>query len=418
VTLRSRALERRGLTPSSWSITDPSAIPPNSQAGLMALAGVPVNERSALQCGTVMSCVRVLGEDLSSLPVYGYQQVGAYRQPLQAWTATARFLADPFVEMRPTTGWFRLVASRALRGNSYCYITARDELGYPLPQSLLPLHPDKVNLRRENGRRVWRVNGVVVDEADIWHVPWFTLPGVDLGLSPIEYFAQGIGVAIATEAFGAQYFGQGTVMSGVLTSEQALADDKVRAIYRRLIKRHGGIRHAHLPLVLEAGLKWQPLTVNPNEAQFLETRGFNRETIAGFYGVPARRIGASAKAGMGGGKGADSDQNHYVINTLRHWAIGFEDHLVPLLRGEDKARFNLDAMLRADPETRWRIHQTKRAIAAATVNEIRADEDMAPDGDERAGDLFAPLNSAQSGDGTTTADGQPGDPADHQDQED
>jgi HK97 family phage portal protein len=207
-------------------------------------------------------------------------------------------------------------------------------------------------------------------------------------------------------------------MSGVLTSDQALAEDKVRAVYRRLIKRHGGLRHAHLPLVLEAGLKWQPLTVNPNEAQFLETRGFNRETIAGFFGVPARRLGAASKAGMGGGKGADSEQNQYVINTLRHWAIAFEDHLVPLLRGDDKARFDLDAMLRADPETRWRIHQAERAIAGKSVNEIRGDEDLPPSDDPRAEDLFAPLNSAQSGDGTTTADGQPGDPADHQDPED
>lgn len=417
MTLRSRALERRGMTPSSWSMTDPSAIPPNSQAGLMSMTGIPVNERSALQCGHVLSCVRVLGEDLSSLPLYGYQQVGRYRQPIQPWMATAKFLANPFIdEIRPTTGWFRLAASRALRGNAYCYITNRDELGYPTEGSLLPLHPDKVNLRRENGHQVWRVNGVVVDAADIWHVPWVTLPGVDLGLSTIEYFAQGIGIALATEAFGAQYFGQGTVMSGVLTSDQALAEDKVRAVYRRLIKRHGGLRHAHLPLVLEAGLKWQPLTVNPNEAQFLETRGFNRDAIAGFFGVPARRIGATAKVGQGGGKGADSEQNHYVINTLRHWAIAFEDHLVPLLRTGDKARFDLDAMLRADPETRWRIHQTKRAIAAAPVNEIRADEDLPPIADPRADDAFAPLNSAQSGDGTTTAAGQPGDPADHQDQ--
>lgn len=402
-----RALERRALTPSSWGLQlDPAAIPPNSMTAAVA-AGVHVNERTALQLMTVMRCVQVLAGDASGLPIDAYRRIGGGRHRRQ-WLDPMPFLDDPFAEIRPSDGWFRMFAAAVLRGNAYGYILDRDRLQLPTPGSILPLHPDKVRCYRRGGRLRYDVNGTTVPTEDIWHVRGFTLPGADVGLSAIEYGAQALGLAIAAEAYGAQYFAQGTVVSGVLATEQTLDEPAVRRLAKRLAKRHGGLRNAHLPLVLDAGLKWQPLTVAPNEAQFLETRGYGREDIAGFFGVPLDRVGGIAKhASQGGGKGADSRSLDYVKYSLRFWLTRFEDALYSLLPNDIRAEWNVDALLRGDRASRYAGYSQARAGSWMTVNDIREDDGQEPLDDPRANDLFSPLNSATGGD--TTASGEPRD---------
>lgn len=392
----------RGLTGAAgWG--DPSAIPPPGLGSAALASGTIVSERSALQISTVMSCVRELAGDIAGLPLHEQQREGT------RWVEVdpSPLVADPFIDVDPVIGWFQVMASDLLRGNSWNRIVERDRLGYAT--KLLPLHPDTVTPRIEEGRRVLRVNRQPVELGEVVHIPGFVLPGGWIGLDPIQFHAQSFGLALATETYGAQFFANGTVVSGVLQSDAELNEDQIRRTLQVWRKRHQGLSNAHLPAVLGNGLKWQPLTVAPNEAQFLETRDYQRHDIAGIFGVRPDRIGAVAKnASQGGGKGAESRELDYVKHTVRFWLGRLEAAVTRQLPPGRRARFNLDALLRADLPQRYSSYSTARAGGWLSIDEIRELEDLGPLPEHRGEDHFAPLNSAHT-DGTTTATGQPRD---------
>lgn len=388
---------------SAYAYGDASDIPSNGMAGLIA-AGTVVSERSALQIATVMSCVRELAGDLAGTPLE--------EQELQAdgrWrTVTpSPLVEDPFIDVDPVIGWFQVMASELLRGNSWNRVVERDKL--MRPTKLLPLHPDTVQARMVAGRRQITVDRQTVPTADVLHIPGIVMPGAWVGLDPIQYAAQSFGIALATETYGAQFFANGTVVSGVLQSEQVLDEATVKRTLQLWRKQHQGLRNAHAPAVLGNGLQWKPMTVAPNEAQFLETRDYQRHEIAGLFGVRPDRIGAVAKhASQGGGRGNESRELDYVKHTIRFWAARIESAVSRHLPPGRRARFNLKDLLRGDPAARASFYSAGRAGAWLLIDDIRVEEGYDPLPDGRGQDAFAPLNSAHS-DGTSTASGEPRD---------
>lgn len=383
--------------------SDEAAIPPPGAGGSRLASGVAVSERSALQISTVMACVRELAGDVAGLPLDEQRREG------RRWVDVepSPLVADPFIDADPVIGWFQVMASLLLRGNSWNDVADRDKYGEPT--KLLPLHPDGVRPRTIDGRKMLVVNRKPRPLSEFVHVPGIVLPGSWVGLDPIQFHAQALGLALASETYGAQYFANGTVVSGVLQSDQELNEDQVRRALQLWKKRHQGLSNAHLPAVLGNGLKWAPMTVAPNEAQFLETRDYQRHEIAGIFGVRPRRIGAVGKhASQGGGRGAETDALDYAKHTLRFWLGRLEAVITRQLPEGRRARFNLDALLRADLAARYSSYSAARAGGWLSIDEIREFEDREPFGTELSTDPFAPLNSAHT-DGTTTATGEPRD---------
>jgi HK97 family phage portal protein len=402
-----RGLETRSLRPIGWSRMDPSAIPPNSEAGGRYAAGQVVTERSSLQVAAVMACVRVIAFDIAGLPLDAFRKEGRRRIEV---TPTPSIVDDPFgydiTSLVPFSGWTQVLVSLLLRGNSFNYVLERNALGYPT--SVLPIHPDLVTGRVENSRKVFTVNGRTVPTEDIVHIPGLMLPGSQWGMSVIDYNARSIGVSLATDEYGDRYFGQGTIVSGVLQSEQPINEETARQTAQRIAKKHGGVHNAHLPLILGNGLKWQSLTVAPNEAQFLETRAMNRSEIAMIFGIPPHLIGhLEVKSSQGGGKGLEQQDLGYVTHTLRGWVIPIEQHWTQLIPTKATfARFNLDALLRADLLTRYQSYQIGRNLGFINNDWITDTEDLPPIPGGAGADYQQPLNSAHSD--PVVAAGDPG----------
>lgn len=382
--------------------SDEASIPPPGAGGSRLASGVAVSERSALQISTVMACVRELAGDVAGLPLDEQRKEG------RRWVEVdpSPLVEDPFIDADPVIGWFQVMASLLLRGNSWNDVADRDKYGDAT--KLLPLHPDGVRPRTIDGRKMLVVNRKPRPLSEFVHIPGFVLPGSWVGLDPIQFHAQALGLALATETYGAQYFANGTVVSGVLQSDHELNEDQVRRALQLWKKRHQGLSNAHLPAVLGNGLKWAPMTVAPNEAQFLETREYQRADIAGIFGVRPKRVGATQKTGQGGGKGSESDELDYVKHTIRFWLGRLEAVISRQLPADRRARFNLDALLRADLAARYSSYSAARAGSWMSPDEIRELEDLPPIPGGRGADHFAPLNSATT-DGTTTATGEPRD---------
>lgn len=245
-------------------------------------SGKRVNERSAMQMTAVYSCVRILSEAIASLPlhVYQYNDSGgkekAVKHPLY-------FLLhdEPNPEMSSFVFRETLMTHLLLWGNAYAQII-RNGKGEIV--ALYPLMPDRMTVDRdENGQLYYQYqvskddaptmdgSTVILRPCDVLHVPGLGFDGL-VGYSPIAMAKNAIGMAIACEEYGAKFFANGANPSGVLEHPGTLKDPgRVRDSWNAAF---GGSSNAHKVAVLEEGLKYTPISISPNEAQFLETRNF------------------------------------------------------------------------------------------------------------------------------------------------
>lgn len=360
--------EQRTLTSSAF-------IPPPS----VGIGEDYVGVHRAMSHLTVMACVRLLSDTIASLPWKVYKRDGQ--------GVPKEVKPQPKIITQPMPGFdlfqwkWMVIASMALRGNSYHMITSRDNQGYPT--ALLPLHPDTVFLERRTDMLMWfdpvyRVMGEQVPSEDIIHMRRFTLPGEPWGLSPIRQAAVAIGMGLSAEEYGYRYFKESANPSGILCTDQDLDEAAISRLQQNWIQSHGGRR---LPAMLTGGFKWQTLTISPEESQFLATRQFQRSEICMMYGVPPILIG-DTKETTAWGTGVEQITLGAVTYTFRAWTACIESVLSACLPRGQFVRFDYDALLRGDMEGRYAAYEkavgSSRGAGWITRNEVRAKEEMDP----------------------------------------
>jgi HK97 family phage portal protein len=394
VSLVRRAFERRAAG-GGWG--DPNRIPrPSEAGGYSTFAGRAVTEDQALRLIAVYACSRLLSETVATLPMGAFERRDDARSRLKA---EPRWMDQPNPEMVPVTFLERVMASATLRGNSFI-LTPRDWKGDVV--EMWPLHPDDVRVRRQKvgGELEYVVSGESrpLTPLEVLHVPAFGVPGpIPMGLSPIGYAAQAIGAGLAVEEFGARWFGDGAHPAGVLESDQDLDSKQALALQATWSRRHGGRR---LPAVLGGGLKWKPISVTPEESQFLETRKFTVTEIARLFRVPPHMIADLERATF---SNIEHQSIDFVVHSIRPWLVRFEQYLSRTFAPRRAfVRFNVEGLLRGDTLSRFKAYGEARNAGWLNVDEIRALEDMAPL-PEGAGQAFdVPLNSNRRPEGDAT----------------
>lgn len=377
-----RLLERRAFS-GPWGPYSDGSIPPASWEGGNSTAGAVVTERTSLMQADVWSCASLIADAIAMLPMNGYRDAGDYRKPL---SPQPRILVEPSPEMDAVDWRNRMALSAVLRGRALATIDAFDGLG--TPTSATPIHPDDYYFSRgEDGATVVRMrNGVTLRRSDVIYVKGLTLPGHHHGMGPVEYHRRAIGLGIATEEFGANWFRDGAAPSSVLESDEVIDDVDARKHQARWIASHGGRRR---PAVLSAGLKWRAITLTPNESQFLETMKFNTERIARLFRVPPHMIGAVDKS-TSWGTGIEEQGIGFVVFTLGIWLARFEAELSRRLPRPQYVKSNVSALLRGNTRDRYLSYAIGRQWGWLSVNDIRRLEDLAPVDD---GDVYLqPLN--------------------------
>lgn len=377
-----------------------SSIPPNSAQG--ASAGV-VGERQALAIAAVLSCVRVLADDIAGLPFAGYND--SYRNGKVPLSPQPPIVREPFgPDVSPQDGFGQIVISLALRGRAVCKVVDRDRLGFAT--QLQVQHPDTVRISRgDDGRTRFQIGFVTVPAEEIVHIPWLMLPGAVTGIDPISYYAASLGLATDVQTYAGGYFRNGSSPSGVIKHPGPGDRKKAREVRDTWDAGHAGVGNAHRTAVLFGGADWTQISVTPEQAQLLATKAFLREEICGMFGVPLHRIQAIAdNASQGGGKGLETQDTGYAVHTLRPYCSRIEQRWTRMIPGgETLTRFKMRDFLRADAATRAQVHMLGRTGGWLSRDEIRDDEDMPPIPDGLGGDFDSPLNSAHAGDG---ADGE------------
>ena len=361
-------------------------------------AGKNVTERSAMQMTAVYSCVRVLSEAVAGLPlhVYKYRSDGGKEKALDN---PLYFLLHDEPNPEMTSFVFRetLMTHLLLWGNAYAQII-RNGKGEVV--ALYPLMPNRMTVDRdENGRlyyKYYRGNDaairnkgyeVILSPYDVLHIPGLGFDGL-VGYSPIAMAKNAIGLAIATEEYGAKFFANGAAPSGVLEHPGTLKNpDKVRESWNATF---GGSHNANKVAVLEEGMKYTPISISPEQAQFLETRKFQINEIARIFRVPPHMVGDLEKSSF---SNIEQQSLEFVKYTLEPWLVRWEQSMVrslltPSEKKEYFIKFNVDGLLRGDYASRMSGYATARQNGWMSANDIRELENLDRIPAEEGGDLY------------------------------
>ena len=367
-------------------------------------SGKYVTERSAMQMTAVYCCVRILSEAVASLPLqfYRYTDDGGKEKAVEH---PLYFLLHDEPNPEMTSFIFRetLMTHLLLWGNAYSQII-RNGKGEVV--ALYPLMPDRMKVDRdEHGRLYYEYTVYDTDDVDgrkgtdkvgrtvrlqphdVLHIPGLGFDGL-VGYSPIAMAKNAIGLAIATEEYGSKFFANGAAPSGVLEHPGTIKDpSKVRESWQATF---GGSGNANKIAVLEEGMKYTPISISPEQAQFLETRKFQIDEIARIFRVPPHMIGDLEKSSF---NNIEQQSLEFVKYTLDPWVSRWEQAMVrALLTPDEKKRyffkFNVDGLLRGDYQSRMNGYATARQNGWMSANDIRELENLDRIPAEQGGDLY------------------------------
>jgi len=361
-------------------------------------AGAKVNEFTAMQTTAVYACVRILAESIAGLPLHVYEYRGNGKERVPEHPLYFLLHDSPNSEMTSfifrETGMIHLL----LWGNFFAQII-RDGMGRVA--GLYPLLPNRMSVDRdEHGQLIYtytplsdgnpNIKGgqsIKLRREDVLHIPGLGFDGL-VGYSPIAMARNAVGMTLACEEYGAAFFANGARPGGVLEHPGVLKDpSKLRESWHSV---YGGTANTGKVVVLEEGLKYQQISIPPDEAQFLETRKFQIDEIARLYRVPPHMIGDLEKSSF---NNIEQQSLEFVKYTLNPWVVRWEQSLQKALLalGEQKRyfiKFNVDGLLRGDYQSRMQGYATGRQNGWFSANDIREMENMNPIPDEEGGNLY------------------------------
>jgi len=372
------------------------------------VAGKAVTERSAMQMTAVYSCVRILAEAVAGLPLhfYRYKDDGSKEKAIDS--NLYHLLHDePNPEMSSFVFRETLMTHLLLWGNAYAQII-RNGKGEVI--ALYPLMPNKMSVDRdENGKLYYtyqrsqdegkEAGTVTLSTRDVLHIPGLGFDGL-VGYSPIAMAKNAIGLAIATEEYGAKFFANGAAPSGVLEHPGTIKDPaRLRENWNSTF---GGSANSGKVAVLEEGMKYTPISISPEQAQFLETRKFQINEIARIFRVPPHMVGDLEKSSF---SNIEQQSLEFVKYTLDPWIIRWEQSLNRSLLNPDEKKtyffkFNVEGLLRGDYQSRMNGYAIARQNGWMSANDIRELENLDKIPAEEGGDLYLvngnmlPLNNA------------------------
>ena len=351
-----------------------------------------------MQMTAVYSCVRILAEAIAGLPLHLYRYTDSGGKEKATDHPLYLLLHDePNPEMSSFVFRETLMTHLLLWGNAYAQIIRN---GKGEVMALYPLMPNKMSVERdENGQLYYtytrsaeeaktaETGRVILLPKDVLHIPSLGFDGL-VGYSPIAMAKNAIGLAIATEEYGAKFFANGAAPSGVLEHPGTIKDpQRVREAWQ---SQFGGSSNSGKIAVLEEGMKYTPISISPEQAQFLETRKFQINEIARIFRVPPHMVGDLEKSSF---SNIEQQSLEFVKYTLDPWVVRWEQSIARSLLSENEkkqyfVKFNLEGLLRGDYASRMNGYATARQNGWMSANDIRELENLDRIPAEEGGDLY------------------------------
>ena len=359
-------------------------------------SGIAINSRTILQLTTAQSCARVIAEDIAQLPFKLFKDRvdggsdPAVDHPVYRLIKTKPNDWQTAFELREQIG-LHLV----LTNNAYIWLNrVRNQI-----IELFPLEPHQVTVTRETGweskYKISLLGGetITIPNTDIWHIRGPSWNGWQ-GLDGVRLMREAVGLSLALEEHGSRMFSNGASVGGLLSTDQILKEDQVKALRESWQERHSGAENAYKTAVLWGGMKYTPTVTGNDQAQFLETRRFQVEEVCRAFKVMPIMVGHSDKTSTY----ASAEQMFlaHLRNTMGPWLTRIEQSADCNLLSEAEiqagfhTKFARNGYLASVATDRAAFYREMYNIGSISPNEIRGLEDMNP---YEGGDSYrVPLN--------------------------
>lgn len=344
---------------------------------------------AAVGLSATWACVQLIAGTIASLPLMVYRtDANGIRTVARDHPLYFVLHDSPNFDQTAVDFWEVMAASVELYGNAYALMERRSSDG--VLTSLYPIRPDLMKVRRKQDGDLeyeWTDNGrrIVKSAFEVLHIRG-SLGDALSGVSTLSMCRNVFDDAMSAESAAGSMFNNGVNASGVLSTPDTvhLTKEQRDELEARLREKYMGSVRQGVPMLLDGGLSWVPLSINPVDAQMLESRKFSGEQICRIFGVPPAMVGFGDKS-SNWGTGKEVDVLGFQKFTLRKRLKRIEQallkQLVPL--SERRAQgltieFNFEGLLRGDTESRYDAYEKAIRMGIATRNECRALENLPP----------------------------------------
>jgi HK97 family phage portal protein len=370
--------------------TNEPRVPTTSRVGYASRtqSGQRIDPDRALTISAVWACIRYLSQSIAKLP-WRVRRANGTNSTIQASHPVDRLL-----NKRSSPEWSALqfretMLCWALRwGNGYAEIE-RGADGRPI--ALWPIHPTRVTVLRDPATLdlYYRIQGngqIDLNPEDVFHLRG--LGEGPVGLSVMAYAAESLGWARASMLFGAAFFGNGAQLSGIVKMKKRLAPEAMKILLEDFKNLYSG-KGANSIAILDNEMEYEPIGIEPEKGQFIETNKYLISEVARWFGVPPHKIYDLDRATF---SNIEQQSIEVVEDTLRPWAKRFEDEADYKLFGQNRGYLytliDFRSLLRPDTNTRMAYYQGLRNIGVLSANEIRDEEDLNSIPEDQGGDKY------------------------------
>ena len=330
----------------------------------------------ALTLTSVWNAIRLLSESVSSLPITVYRKENNGDKVEDVNNRIYNLIKFKPNNFQNKITFFEYVMYSVLTdGNSYVQIV-RDNSANPV--QLIPLNPDYVNIFIKDNELFYQMDGgSVLDSADVLHIKLITDDGIE-GLSPIDQCAKAINWSLSMEEFGSTFFKNGAKPSSVLSTDRALSETAIERLKNSFNSSYAKLKSSNSTIILEEGLTFKPISISPEQAQFLASRQFGIEEIARIFNIPPHMLKDLSKSSF---NNIEMQSQEYVTYTLMPYLTRIEQEMnLKLFRtnelGKTFVEFNVNGLLRGDVKTRNEAYKTAIQNGYMSINEVRQKENL------------------------------------------
>lgn len=329
--------------------------------------GIEMTPERALTLASIYRAVSIIATTGSQLPLEVYRGSEMLNQPLAA-RPDANSTAVAF--KRET------LACMALHGEAFWWVTRKAD---DTPVNLTVLDPRAVGVTIDlskgvAGKRVYSYGGRDVRDKNIKHIRLFSLPGRPRGLGPIQAAREDVEAALRLREYGNAIFDTGQTPPGVLSTDQFISQEQADQYRDRWdeVQRERGIA------VLGSGMSYQPILLNPEDAQFIANQQWSVTQVARLFGIQTLDLAAGIDGTSLTYANSEDRWKSFLITTLMGYLLPVEQMFSDLFPRGQEARFKVDSLLRADLATRVASYEKLTAIGAMSAEEVRASEGLFP----------------------------------------
>lgn len=360
---------------------------------ILTQAGTSIDETTAMQINTFYSCVLLISDTISTLPMDAFIRRDGTRVPFRP---KPEWVNKPDIELSRAEHFQEVLVSLLIDGNAFIRIY-RDNRGDII--NLVVLDPMKVEIVRDPvtkqiAYRYEHQQDSLISKDEMMHITEIKRPGHPRGVSRVKELKENLGLAAALQEFAARFFGAGANLGGLIEHPAQLTKEQSTDLANAFRGQHRGLKKSHKVGVLSGGAKFVKTTASPDEAQMIASRNLAVEEIARIFRVPLSMLSVATPGAM---SYASVEQNNinFVTHTLRPYITKIEEHYSRLLPVEAFLRINVDGLLRGDFATRMQGYSIGSQAGFLSINDIRKFEDLVP---VESGDVYrVPLANVNLG---------------------